>query len=59
MIFSGYPYLREKTRTAAVSRKRHEPQGADPSPPRPLKVHKIEIFFGFDFEICIMSLLVM
>ncbi len=24
-----------------------------------LKVHKIEIFFGFDFEICIMSLLVM
>ena len=26
---------------------------------RPLKVHKIEIFFGFDFEICIISLLVM
>jgi hypothetical protein len=25
----------------------------------PLKVHKIEIFFGFDFEICIISLLVM
>ncbi len=24
-----------------------------------LKVHKIEIFFGFDFEICINSLLVM
>jgi hypothetical protein len=24
-----------------------------------LKVHKIEIFFGFDFEICIVSLLVM
>ncbi len=24
-----------------------------------LKVHKIEIFFGFDFEICIISLLVM
>jgi hypothetical protein len=23
----------------------------------PLKVHKIEIFFGFDFEICIISLL--
>jgi hypothetical protein len=23
----------------------------------PLKVHKIEIFFGFDFEICILSLL--
>ncbi len=23
-----------------------------------LKVHKIEIFFGFDFEICIISLLV-
>jgi hypothetical protein len=22
----------------------------------PLKVHKIEIFFGFDFEICIISL---
>ncbi len=22
-----------------------------------LKVHKIEIFFGFDFEICIISLL--
>ncbi len=26
---------------------------------KPLKVHKIEIFFGFDFEICIISLLVM
>jgi hypothetical protein len=25
----------------------------------PLKVHKIEIFVGFDFEICIISLLVM
>ncbi len=25
----------------------------------PLKVHKIEIFFGLDFEICIISLLVM
>ncbi len=24
-----------------------------------LKVHKIEIFFGFDFEICIICLLVM
>ncbi len=24
-----------------------------------LKVHKIEIFFGFDFEICIISVLVM
>ncbi len=24
-----------------------------------LKVHKIEIFLGFDFEICIISLLVM
>jgi hypothetical protein len=24
-----------------------------------LKVHKIEIFFGFDFDICIISLLVM
>ncbi len=24
-----------------------------------LKVHKIEIFFGFEFEICISSLLVM
>jgi hypothetical protein len=24
-----------------------------------LKVQKIEIFFGFDFEICIISLLVM
>jgi hypothetical protein len=24
-----------------------------------LKVHKIEIFFGFDFEICIISLLCM
>jgi hypothetical protein len=24
-----------------------------------LKIHKIEIFFGFDFEICIISLLVM
>ena len=24
-----------------------------------LKVHKIEIFFGFDFEICIFSLFVM
>jgi hypothetical protein len=24
-----------------------------------VKVHKIEIFFGFDFEICIISLLVM
>jgi hypothetical protein len=24
-----------------------------------LKVRKIEIFFGFDFEICIISLLVM
>jgi hypothetical protein len=24
-----------------------------------LKVHKIEIFFGFDFQICIISLLVM
>jgi hypothetical protein len=24
-----------------------------------LKVHKVEIFFGFDFEICIISLLVM
>ena len=23
-----------------------------------LKVHKIEIFFGFDFEICIISLIV-
>ncbi len=29
------------------------------SPPLPLKVHKIEIFFGFDFEICNISLLVM
>jgi|LakMenEpi03Aug12_release.lakeMendotaPanAssembly.Ray.scaffolds.fasta_scaffold1414209_1 hypothetical protein len=27
--------------------------------PARLKVHKIEIFFGFDFEICIISLLVM
>jgi hypothetical protein len=27
--------------------------------PFPLKVHKIEIFFGLDFEICIISLLVM
>jgi hypothetical protein len=27
--------------------------------PVPLKVHKIEIVFGFDFEICIISLLVM
>jgi hypothetical protein len=26
---------------------------------KPLKVHKIEIFFGFDFEISIISLLVM
>jgi hypothetical protein len=26
---------------------------------RLLKVHKIEIFFGFDFEICIISILVM
>ncbi len=24
-----------------------------------LKVHKIEIIFGFDFEICIISLIVM
>ncbi len=24
-----------------------------------LRVHKIEIFFGFDFEICIDSLIVM
>ena len=24
-----------------------------------LKVHRIEIFFGFDFEICIISLIVM
>jgi hypothetical protein len=24
-----------------------------------LKVHKIEIFFGFDFEVCIISLLFM
>ncbi len=24
-----------------------------------LKVHKIEIFFGLDFEICIISLLIM
>jgi hypothetical protein len=24
-----------------------------------LKVHKIEIFFGFDFEICVISLLFM
>jgi hypothetical protein len=24
-----------------------------------LKIHKIEIFFGFDFKICIISLLVM
>jgi hypothetical protein len=24
-----------------------------------LKVHKIEIFFGFDFEICIISFLIM
>jgi hypothetical protein len=31
----------------AITRKEH------------LKVHKIEIFFGFDFEICIISLLVM
>ncbi len=23
--------------------------------PKDLKVHKIEIFFGFDFEICIIS----
>jgi hypothetical protein len=30
-----------------------------PSFSRLLKVHKIEIFFGFDFEICIISLLVM
>jgi hypothetical protein len=27
--------------------------------PTPLKVHKIEILFGFDFEICNISLLVM
>jgi hypothetical protein len=25
---------------------------------RPLKVHKIEIFFGFDFEICNISLII-
>ncbi len=31
---------------------------AYPDPHFHLKVHKIEIFFGFDFEICI-SLLVM
>ncbi len=30
-----------------------------PKPSGGLKVHKIEIFFGFDFEICIISLLVM
>ncbi len=30
-----------------------------PLPSVCLKVHKIEIFFGFDFEICIISLLVM
>ncbi len=32
---------------------------ADPDLIFSLKVHKIEIFFGFDFEICIISLLVM
>jgi hypothetical protein len=31
----------------------------NPMPESTLKVHKIEIFFGFDFEICIISLLVM
>ncbi len=39
------------------------PISADTTPPlsldSTLKVHKIEIFFGFDFEICIISLLVM
>ena len=29
------------------------------APGMALKVHKIENFFGFDFEICIISLLVM
>ncbi len=29
------------------------------APYQALKVHMIEIFFGFDFEICIISLLVM
>ncbi len=32
--------------------------GPGVSSPEALKVHKIEIFFGFDFEICIISLLV-
>jgi hypothetical protein len=32
---------------------------AEPVFVNPLKVHKIEIFFGFDFEICIFSVLVM
>ncbi len=38
----------------------HRPAGRydNPIPESTLKVHKIEIFFGFDFEICIISLLV-
>jgi hypothetical protein len=33
--------------------------GAEEANYEALKVHKIEIFFGFDFEICIISLLLM
>ncbi len=39
-----------------------ETGGVDPrllTAPDPLKVHKIENFFGSDFEFCVMSLLVM
>jgi hypothetical protein len=37
----------------------HGTNGTSRTGPIMLKVRKIELFFGFDFEICIVSLLVM
>jgi hypothetical protein len=37
---------------------KHSFSKAEPEFVNGLKVHKIEMFFGFDFEICIISLLV-
>jgi hypothetical protein len=42
-----------------LCRLQHIHNGQPPMPESILKIHKIEIFFGFDFEICIISLLVM
>jgi hypothetical protein len=57
IMFNSLQYGKEVTRK--TSEKKAEAEFLDVIGTKVLKVHKIEIFFGFDFEICIISLLVM